>query len=279
VLDILETLTGNRVTYALVSIGGVRRDITKEQYPLVRQCLAYYKDLLGMLTDAFLHDPTIEMRTRGVGVLTYDEALKLCAVGPTARASGVRKDIRYDQPYIAYPRLDMKPITPDLFHRDVQGDVYDKIIVRLLEVEQSIGLIEQCLKQMPDGDIGHYKKEELTELLVQIRDSEGEGIGRYEAPRGELFHYIRFEEGSEIPTLWKVKCPTYSNLMSYYPMLLGEQIADIPIVIASIDPCIACMDRLIIVRDGQKEVWTKERLLELSRRKTLSLNRLALDKE
>lgn len=273
VMDILERLTGNRVNYAMISFGGVRRDITKEQYPLVRQAVEYYKDLFEKLMDAFVHDPTVEMRTRGVGVLTYDDALKLCAVGPTARASGVKKDIRRDQPYIAYADLDVEPVTPDIFHSEVRGDVYDKIVVRLLEIGQSIGLIEACLEKMPDGDIGCYKKEKLNELLLQMKEGEGEGIGRHEAPRGELFHYIRFEKDNEIPILWKVKCPTYSNLMSYYPMFIGEQIADIPIVIACIDPCIACMDRMIMVRDGREEVWTKEQLLKLSREKTRRLGK------
>ncbi|MGQ9733749.1 MAG: hydrogenase large subunit [Candidatus Bipolaricaulia bacterium] len=271
VMDILELLTGNRVNYALVTIGGVRRDITKEQEPLVRQALRYYKDLFEMLVDAFLHDPTIELRTRDVGVLSYKDALELMAVGPTARASGVKKDIRVDQPYLAYPALEISPITPDLFRPEIHGDVYDKIIVRLLEVEQSIGLIEQALEKMPEGEIGHATKEEMTELLVQIKEREGEGIGRHEAPRGELFHYIRFQADNEIPILWKVKCPTYSNLMSYRPMFQGAQIADIPIIIACIDPCIACMDRVIIRRDGEEEVWTAEQLLAKSWEKTRRL--------
>ena len=271
VMDILELLTGNRVNYALVTIGGVRRDITKEQEPLVRQALRYYKDLLEMLIDAFLHDPTIELRTRDIGILSYKDALELMAVGPTTRASGVKKDIRVDQPYLAYPDLEISPITPDLFRGEVHGDVYDKIIVRLLEIEQSIGLIEQALEKMPEGEIGYRTKEEMTELLVRIKEGEGEGIGRHEAPRGELFHYIRFQKDNEIPILWKVKCPTYSNLMSYRPMFQGAQIADIPIIIACIDPCIACMDRVIIRRDGQEEVWTGEQLLRKSREKTRRL--------
>jgi membrane-bound hydrogenase subunit alpha len=277
VLDILEELTGNRVNYAMITIGGVRRDITEQQYPQVKTLLKYYKDLFEMLVDAFLHDPTIEMRTREVGVLTEDDAIGLCAVGPTARASGVRKDVRFDQPYLAYSEVGVEPITPDLFRGKVVGDVYDRIIVRLLEIEQSIGIIEKCLELMAktDGDIGLPRKEKLTELLLRLEEAEGEGIGRHEAPRGEVFHYIRFKGGEIIPDTWKVKAPTYSNLMTWRPMLLGEQIADIPIVVASIDPCISCTDRVIVVGEGKKkERWTKEMLWELSRKKTQQIRRL-----
>ncbi len=267
VLDLLEYLTGNRINYGIFMVGGVRRDISEEQIPRIRKTLEYYKDIYGKIEDIFLKDPTIALRTKNVGILTKEDALRLCAVGPTARASGVKKDIRQDQPYSAYADLEVKAITPDILTGVVNGDVYDRIIVRLLELVQSIQIIEQCLENMPAGEIVTEKK--LVKLLNQLKKAKGEGIGRHEAPRGECIHYIKLNE-SELPEVWKARAPTYNNLMTWVPMLLGQQIADIPIVIASIDPCIACMDRVTILNkaNGQKSVLTKKDLHELSIQKT-----------
>lgn len=267
VLDLLEYLTGNRINYGVFMIGGVRRDITEDQIPRIRKTLEYYKDIYGKIENIFLKDPTIALRTKNVGVLTKEDALHLCAVGPTARASGIKKDIRQDQPYSAYADLEVKAITPDVFTGEVNGDVYDRIIVRLLEIVQSIQIIEQCLENMPSGEIVAEKK--LVKLLNQLKKAKGEGIGRHEAPRGEVFHYVKLAE-AEVPEIWKTRAPTYNNLMPWAPMLLGEQIADIPIVIASTDPCIACMDRVTILNkaNGQKKMLTKKDLHELSVQKT-----------
>ena len=267
VLDLLEYLTGNRINYGIFMIGGVRRDISKEQVPRIQKALDYYKDIYGKLEDIFLNDPTIALRTKNVGVLTKEDALRLCAVGPTARASGIKKDVRQDQPYSAYADLEVKAITPDVLTGEINGDIYDRIIVRLLELVQSIQIIEQCLDNMPSGEI--IKEKKLVKLLNQLKKAKGEGIGRHEAPRGECIHYVKLAE-TEVPEVWKARAPTYNNLMTWVPMLLGQQIADIPIVIASIDPCIACMDRVTILNkaNGQKDVLTKKDLHELSVQKT-----------
>jgi membrane-bound hydrogenase subunit alpha len=163
--------------------------------------------------------------------------------------------------------LEVKAITPDVLTGKVNGDVYDRIIVRLLEVVQSVQIIEQCLDKMPSGEIIAEKK--LVKLLNQLKKAKGEGIGRHEAPRGEVFHYVKLSE-AEVPEVWKARAPTYNNLMTWVPMLLGQQIADIPIVVASIDPCIACMDRVTILNknNDQKSILTKKDLHELSVQKT-----------
>jgi len=267
VLDLLEYLTGNRINYGVFMIGGVRRDITEDQMPRIRKTLEYYKDIYGKIEDIFLKDPTIALRTKNVGVLTKEDALRLCAVGPTARASGIKKDVRQDQPYSAYADLKVKAITPDVLTGEVNGDVYDRIVVRLLELVQSLEIIEQCLENMPSGEIVAEKK--LVKLLNQLKRAKGRGVGRHEAPRGECIHSVKLEE-AETPKVWKARAPTYNNLMTWVPMLLGQQIADIPIVVASIDPCIACMDRVTILNKttGQKNILTKKDLHELSVQKT-----------
>jgi len=267
VMDLLEQLTGNRVDYAIPIFGGVRRDIPAEKAPLAYQALDYYKGLLQAMIDAFLHDKSVEMRTRNVGVMSYEQAVELCAVGPTTRASGVRKDVRVDMPYLAYADMDLHAITPEDFGTETIGDVYDNIIVRLLEVAQSIEIIEFCLENLPEGELSSIPK--VPALLAALKNAEGEGIGRHEAPRGEVFHYVKLVAGQEEMAVWKVKAPTYNNLMPWVPKFLGDEIADIPIIAASIDPCMCCMDRVHMVDEsGNESVHAKEELIALSRAKT-----------
>lgn len=269
-MDVIENLTGNRVNYGIVQVGGVRRDIVPKQHQVIEDCLTTYEGLLGKLLNLFLDDKTITMRCRDCGVLSKKEALELCTVGPTARASGVNVDLRQDYPYAAYGDLDVKAILPDQHLGKTHGDVYDRIVVRLLEVGQSCGIIRQCLSEMPPGPV--TAEEKLAKLLAVCKKATGEAIGRVEAPRGECFHYVRMD-GKEAPHTWKVKASSYSNLMSWIPMLRGEQIADIPIIVASIDPCLSCTDRVAVVRRGEKSILTKEDLHRLSVEKTRRLQR------
>jgi len=268
-LDLTEYLTGNRITKAIVTVGGVRRDITKDHLPRIYETLNYFKDNFEKLRHIFLDDKTFQLRSQGVGVLTNKDALELCAVGPTTRASGVKKDVRVDQAYAAYGDLDVKHITPDVLTGEVNGDVYDRIIVRLLEVKQSIELIEECIDKMPSGDIVSEPK--IPKLLATIKKTKGEGIGRHEAPRGEVIHYVKFNGDSDHPYTWKVRASTYNNILPWIPMLIGEQIADIPIVAASTDPCMSCTNRVAIVDSGKKYELNKEKLHRLSVEKTRGL--------
>jgi len=267
-LDLIEYLTGNRITKGITMIGGVRRDITEEMVPRIHKTLKELKKQVEKLHHVMLGDSTIQMRCRDCGVLTKEDALKLCAVGPTARASGVRKDVRLDQPYFAFGDLDFEYTTPDMLTGEVHGDVYDRIIVRLLEMKQSIDLIEQCLDRLPAGDISAEPR--IPALLTSLKKVTGEGIGRMEAPRGEVFHYIRLS-AAEFPYSWKVRAPTYNNILPWIPMLLGQQIADIPIIAASIDPCMSCTNRVTLVRNAEQCIVDRERFHQLSLEKTRRL--------
>ena len=271
VMDLTEYITGNRNSKAMYQIGGVRRDITKEQFPRIREALEYYKSVFNQLKTVFLEDITIRMRTKNVGILKTEDALRLTAVGPTARASGVPKDVRQDCAYSAYADLDIKAITPDVLTGTVVGDVYDRIIVRLLEVKQSVEIIERCLAQMPPGDI--LTEPKIAKLLAMLKKAEGEGIARSEAPRGEVVHYVRLQAGQETLATWKIRAPTYANLMSMPTILIGGQIADVPIAFASIDPCMSCTNRAIVVdsKTKRKSVLTDKELHELSVEKTRRL--------
>ena len=267
-LDLTEYLTGNRVTKGITMIGGVRRDITKDMNPKIMEGMKYFKDNFEKIRKIFLDDKTFKLRSQGCGILTKEDALQLCAVGPTARASGVKKDVRIDQPYFAFGDLDFDYITPDILTGEINGDVYDRIIVRLLEIKESIDLIEQCLDKMPSGDIVSEKK--IAKILSTLKKVNGEGIGRMEAPRGEVFHYVKYNE-NESPHHWKVRAPTYNNILPWIPMLKGNQIADIPIVAASTDPCMSCTNRVAIIDNGKKYQLDKQKLYELSVEKTRRL--------
>jgi membrane-bound hydrogenase subunit alpha len=267
-LDLTEFLTGNRVTKAITMIGGVRRDITKDMYPTILEGMKFLKDNFEKIRKIYLDDKTFKLRSQNCGILTKEDALKLCAVGPTTRASGVKKDVRVDQPYFAYGDLDFNYITPDVITGKVNGDVYDRIIVRLLEVKEAVDLIEQCLDKMPAGEIVSEKKP--AKILSTLKKVNGEGIGRMEAPRGEVFHYVKYN-GNESPHHWKVRAPTYNNILPWIPMLKGNQIADIPIVAASTDPCMSCTNRVAIIDNGKKYQLDKQKLYELSVKKTRRL--------
>jgi len=272
IMDLIEYVTGNRVTKAMFQIGGVRRDISEEQFPRIRRSLNYYKAIFGQLKTVFLDDRTIRMRTRNVGILKTEDALKLLAVGPTARASGVAKDVRQDQAYSAYADLDIKAITPDVLTGSIVGDVYDRIVVRLLEVKQSVEIIERCLEEMPAGAV--LVEPKIAKVLNTLKKAEGEGVGRAEAPRGEVIHYVRLEAGRETLATWKIRAPTYVNLVSIPTILKGGQIADVPIAFASIDPCMSCTNRAVVVdrKTNRKSMMTYEELHRLSVEKTRKLS-------
>jgi Ni,Fe-hydrogenase III large subunit len=252
VMDLLELLTGNRVNYAMHRIGGARRDIKGEKVNTAKAKLEILKGAVEKYKKIFLSDTRIAERAKGVGVLTKSDAIKLGAVGPNARASGVNEDIRRSDPHAAYDEVEFDVITYDT------GDVVAEVVVRLLELEQSIRIIEQGLKNIPKG---------LIAAPYDEFPDGGEGIGRYEAPRGEVIHYVR-SNGTDYPERIRVRAPTMANIPSYRPKLIGCQIADIPIIVASIDPCLTCTDRVTLIDpSGRSRVVDKEELRILAKRK------------
>lgn len=235
VMDVMERLTGNRVNYGMNTIGGVRRDIDATQTEEVLKALDQLEERTSYYIRVCTEDQSIIARLSGVGKLTREEALRLGAVGPVLRASGVCRDVRKDDPYDAYPDLDFKVITDD--HADVLG----RTIVRVLEIMESYKICRQLLRTMPDGPI---TVKAPTKIPV------GEAFSRYEAPRGEDIHYVR-SNGSDHPERVKVRAPTLANLASITNMIEGGYLADVPIVIAAIDPCFSCTDRMIRVQDNR----------------------------
>ena len=228
VMDLLEKMTGNRVNYAMVTIGGARRDISDE---LRRELLAACDKLkapLDRITEIALTDKTIAMRTKGVGVLTREDALRMGAVGPHARASGVKIDVRKDAPYSSYEDFDFDvPVVES-------GDVFARVVVRALECYESIKIIRQAPPNLPDTPIN------LGNKLVKIQ--EGQTVARHEAPRGQLTHMVVGNGGFNNHRV-SIHVPSYKNTPTVPHMLRGNTVADAGLIIASIDPCFSCLDR------------------------------------
>ena len=256
ILDVMEILSGNRNHYAMFKPGGVRRDIKKEDIPGVIKKIDSIVPTLAMLKKAITDDPVLHARTKGIGILTKEESIEYCALGPTSRASGVARDIRKDSPYGAYDRVKWNMIVTQ------NGDVFDKIIVRILEMFEAAKIMKQCLLNLPDGEI---------DLNLKNIPS-GEGIGYVEAPRGETFHYVR-SDGTNRPVRHKVRAPTFMNLPTFKATVVGETISDATIILAAIDPCYCCTER-IAVRDVKgKKLCNGEDLVRLSQEKTRKIKK------
>jgi NADH-quinone oxidoreductase subunit D len=258
VLNVLELITGNRNHYGMMKPGGVRRDIIESDIPVIRARLRKLEDPVKMFRDAVLEDPLIHARTRGIGVLSREAAIAWGALGPTARASGYDIDVRRDHPHAAYDRVEWDVITTE------NGDVFDKAVVRILELFESVRIVDQCL-----------------DALVRVRgpvDSDpkrvkpGEGIGHYEAPRGEVFHYIRSDGGNR-PVRHKVRAPSYMNVPTNRLTVPGETVADATIILAAVDPCYCCTERMAVAYDSKagQQLWGARELQRLSREKTWNL--------
>ena len=259
VLDICELITGNRNHYAMMKAGGVRRDIKNEDIPTIKKTVDGLKAPLELLLKAIADDPIIHARTKGVGVLTRQQVIDYCAVGPTARASGVKIDVRRDHPHAAYDWVDWEVIVTE------NGDVYDKVVVRILEMLESVKIADQCLEKLKTvgGPFDSNPK--------QVKP--GEGIGHYEAPRGEVFHYIR-SDGSNRPARHKVRAPSYMNVVTDREAVIGEAVADATIILAAVDPCYCCTERMAAFqKDSGNRIYSSNDLVEISRRKTESLKR------
>jgi NADH-quinone oxidoreductase subunit D len=235
VMDILAGLTGNRVNYGINTIGGVRRDISAQEAADILKAMDTLEERTKYYIQVATQETTLIQRLSGVGLLSREDALSLGAVGPTARASGIARDTRRDDPYAAYGELDFKVIT------DNHCDVYGRTLVRMGELMEAYKIIRQALKKMPDGPIT---------VRAPRKIPSGEAFSRYEAPRGEDVHYVK-ANGTDKPERVKVRAPTLANLQTVAKMLEDRQLADLPIVIAAIDPCFSCTDRLISMRDGR----------------------------
>ncbi len=252
VMWIAEKITGNRKTYGLCLIGGVRWDITPELKSELRQVLDKLEKEWTPVVAAVSKDKNIQRRTRGIGVAGKDLVKSAALLGPVARAAGVPIDCRKDHPYAAYDRVDFNVITAE------DGDVWSRVVVRMKEVFESIAIMRQCLDKMEDGPLQLPISDELPAGRL--------GLSSVEAPRGESHHFLITGEKNR-PRRWRVRAPTYQNLQGIPAMIKDQQFADMTISLGSIDPCFSCTDRLetVDLRSGQVRQWSQEELLQLVR--------------
>ncbi|MBP7215850.1 MAG: nickel-dependent hydrogenase large subunit [Candidatus Omnitrophica bacterium] len=252
ILDMFEMITGNRNHYGMCKIGGVRRDILKEDIPILMKMLDELAPAVQMFKGAVMDDPVIQARLKGVGVLNEQQAIDWCVVGPTARAAGVNIDVRRDDPYGVYDQVAWNVIV------EKDGDVFAKAVVRILEMQESINILRQCLQKLPQGSID-----------ANIQDiPPGEGIGRVEAPRGECFHYIR-SDGTNRPVRHKIRAPSYVNVASNKVAAVGQTISDTTITLAAVDPCYCCTERVMVLdKRSDKKLMNGWDLIKLSQEKT-----------
>lgn len=226
IMDILEKTAGNRIIISVNIIGGVRRDIDETTAQWILQELAGVEKDLDEMKDMVFNNYTIKNRTVGKGVITKDEALELGAVGPVARGSGLAKDIRTTG-YAAYGELDFEPVV------ESGGDCFSRNVVRMKEIYQSIDLIRQALSKMPKGEIS---------AKVKGNPPPGEVQAVVEQSRGEVFYYIKSNGTPNLERL-RVRTPTFANMPALLKMLPGCELADVPVLILTIDPCISCTER------------------------------------
>ncbi|HZL63388.1 MAG TPA: NADH-quinone oxidoreductase subunit C [Thermoleophilia bacterium] len=252
VMWLAEEISGNRKTYGMNTIGGLRRDLPAAVVPKVLKVVDEVERESVAVRDAIVGDTTLLARTKNVGVLTGEWARQVCVVGPPARASGVPIDARLDHPYAAYDEVPPRLCTQQA------GDTWSRLLVRVEELLDSIRQVREGLARLPDGEV-------LVEVVDEIpRDRIG--ISVVEAPRGEAVHFV-MTGGDNRPYRWRVRAPTYPNLQAMPAMIDHAAIADFPITLGSLDPCFSCTERVeaIDVRTRTRRVYSHKELLAMSR--------------
>ena len=242
ILDLFEMACGARLTLNYMRIGGVSRDIPAEFIPEVRKLLSDLPTRVDEYEQLLLGNEIIVARSRNIGVLTPEQAMAHSVSGPMLRASGVAWDIRKADPYAAYDKVDFDIAV------GTNGDVYDRFVVRIAELRQSLKIIEQCVEMMPEGPV-HAR---LTPATVQpigqpvaplaLRPPVGEAYARIESPRGELGFYL-VSDGSPAPFRFHIRSPSYINLTPMKLMSVGATVADAIVILGSVDIVVGEVDR------------------------------------
>ncbi len=231
ILDVFEAVAGSRMMVNYFRFGGVARDIPEDVMKKIHD-LAFERlpRRIDELDRYLTNSEIVRVRGEGVGVLTPEQAIAYSAAGPVLRASGVPYDVRRAEPYSIYDRFDF-----DVAVR-YHGDVYDRYLIRMDEVRQSIRIIQQALQQIPEGPIMSGKPQ------YQHRVPAGESYGRVEGPKGELGFYV-VSTGKGNPWRYHVRAPSFINLTALAEMTKGQKVADTVIILGSIDIVLGETDR------------------------------------
>jgi hydrogenase-4 component G len=239
-MTMAELLTGARKTYGMNLIGGVRRDILKDQRLKTQLLVAEMRKEFVQLVDMLLSTPNMAQRTQGIGILDRKTARDYSPVGPMIRASGFNRDLRFDHPYANYANLPKTLFTQD------NGDVYSRLMVRVKEVLDSMAMIEYGLDNLPGGPL-------LTEGFTY--QPHKFALGFVEAPRGEDVHWSMLGDNQKL-FRWRCRAATYANWPVLRYMLRGNTVSDAPLIIGSLDPCYSCTDRVTLVDVNKRRAKT-----------------------
>ncbi len=226
ILDINEATAGNRIIVSVNVIGGVRRDISREQTNWILSEIKDVETEMLRIENTLLADYTVKKRTVGKGIISREKAYELGLAGPTLRASGVAQDMRQLK-YAAFDEIYFEPVV------ETAGDCYARLKVRFRETLQSIDLVRQALARVDDSELS---------VKVKGRPPKGDIVSRVEQPRGELLYYIRTNGSKNLERL-RIRTPTFANIPSLVTMLPGMYLSDVPVIVLSIDPCISCTER------------------------------------
>jgi len=240
ILDLEEALTGNRVNKSYTTFGGVRNDLPdglaakiQSEMGFIEKRVEYYKSLVQS-------EETLNVRTKGVGRINQTIAQKLCPVGPLLRCTGIARDVRYEDPYAAYGEV------PPQVQTSNDGDIASLMVLRLNEITDSCRMVKEAIEKMPSGP---YRVSFPRSVPA------GEATTHVEAPRGELFYFVKSGGGS-VPERVKVRTSTLANILTAIEMLKGHTLADVPVVLTGMDPCFGCMDRISVVDVDESKEWT-----------------------
>lgn len=239
-MTIAEMLTGARKTYGLNLIGGIRRDILKEDRLKTIKLIREMRTEVMQLSDMLLNTPNMLQRTQGIGILSSQVARDYSPVGPMIRASGFQRDMRIDHPYSAYLDLPME------LHHLSAGDVYSRVLVRIREVLTSLAIVEYGLDNLPEGPL---LTEGFTYKPYQF------ALGYAEAPRGEDVHWSMTGDNQKL-FRWRCRAATYANWPVLRYMLRGNTVSDAPLIIGSLDPCYSCTDRVTLIDVRKQKITT-----------------------
>jgi Ni,Fe-hydrogenase III large subunit len=240
VLDLVEAISGNRVHKSMNAIVGVRKDMPEGMENRIVERMKFLVDRARYYKEIIDTEETMLERTEKVGKLSQDTAEKLCAVGPMARYVGLQKDVRLNDPYAAYDEVPF-----DIIIRN-EADVHALLQLRLDEIVASANMISYAVQHLPDGPI----RVKIPPIIPA-----GEHSTHCEAPRGEIFYYVK-SGGGRTPERVKVRTPTLANLPTALEILKGQTIADVPVVLTAIDPCFGCMDRMSFLDTETNRQWT-----------------------
>ncbi|MFH0984113.1 MAG: NADH-quinone oxidoreductase subunit D [Candidatus Omnitrophota bacterium] len=236
ILDLFESITGSRLMNNYFRFGGVKRDLANEDLAAIRKIVAKFPAFLKEFEDLLTKNEILCMRCQNVGILSGETATNAGITGPVLRASGVNYDIRKVDGYSLYKLFDFKiPLGQ-------KGDVYDRFYVRVLEIRESLKILDQALTKIPQGEIVNKKAAPTLKNPRSFKPPVGEAYARVESPKGELGFYL-VSDGTPQPWRYHVRAPSLINLTVLEEMCLGQKIADAIIILGSIDIVLGETDR------------------------------------